>query len=96
MTERNQQKPKVVFRAFPMTLLLCFLGLIYIGNVHRAERYMRTIDQLEKDVRSLKWEYNSAHADLMYLSTESSVSKEVRPMDLKIADDKPVVISSNP
>lgn len=96
MSVKGQHKPKGVFRAFPMTILLCLLGLLYIGNVHRAERNMRSIQTLEKELRTLKWEYNSAHADLMYESTESSVARVVRSMELEVAHDKPMVITDEP
>src|SRR3569623_1175380 len=53
-------------RALPFILYVALLGMIYIANRHLAERNIRDIDKLTKEVRELNWEYKITQADLAY------------------------------
>src|ERR1700755_2726270 len=63
--------------ALPFVLFLAFLGMIYIGNMHLAEKNIRDIDKITKQVKELSWDYKTAKADLAYKSTLSEVAKRV-------------------
>ncbi|MCC8424134.1 FtsL-like putative cell division protein [Mucilaginibacter sp. UR6-11] len=70
-------------RALPFILFLAMLGMIYIGNRHLAEKNIRDIDKLTKEVHELNWEYKVTKADLAYKSTLSEVSKRVDTLGIK-------------
>jgi hypothetical protein len=70
-------------RALPFVLFLAMLGMIYIGNRHLAEKNVRDIDKLAKEVRELNWEYKVTKADLAYKSTLSEVAKRVDTLGIR-------------
>jgi hypothetical protein len=70
-------------RALPFVLFLSLLGMIYIGNRHLAEKNIRDIDKLTKEVHELTWEYKVTKADLAYKSTLSEVAKRVDTLGIK-------------
>jgi hypothetical protein len=70
-------------RALPFILFLGLLGMVYIGNRHLAEKNIRDIDKLTKEVHELTWEYKVTKADLAYKSTLSEVAKRVDTLGVK-------------
>lgn len=70
-------------RALPFILFLGLLGMIYIANRHLAEKNIRDIDKLTKEVHELNWEYKVTKADLAYKSTLSEVAKRVDTLGVK-------------
>jgi hypothetical protein len=71
-------------REIPFVCFLAALALIYIANRHVAEDYVRDMEKLNKEVKSLSWEYKSLKADLMLKSTLNQVSKKVDTLGLKV------------
>jgi hypothetical protein len=70
-------------RALPFILFLGLLGMVYIGNRHLAEKNIRDIDKLTKEVHELTWEYKVTKADLAYKSTLSEVAKRVDTLGIR-------------
>lgn len=70
-------------RALPFVLYLAFLGMVYIANRHLAEKNIRDIAKLTKEVHELNWEYKVTQADLAYKSTLSEVAKRVDTLGIK-------------
>ena len=70
-------------RALPFVLYLGFLGMIYIGNKHLAEKNIRDIDKLHKDIKELSWDYKITKANLAFKSTLSEVSKRADTLGIK-------------
>ena len=70
-------------QALPFILFLAFLGMIYIGNRHLAEKNIRDIDKITKEVQELSWDYKVTKADLAYKSTLSEVAKRVDTLGIK-------------
>jgi len=64
-------------RALPFILFIALLGMIYIANRNLAERNVRDIDKIGKQVNELSWEYKSIKAKLAFKSTISEVAKKV-------------------
>jgi hypothetical protein len=69
--------------ALPFVLFVTFLGMIYIANRHLAEKNIRDIDKINKQVKELSWEYKVTKADLAYKSTLSEVAKRVDTLGVK-------------
>jgi hypothetical protein len=70
-------------RALPFVLFIALLGMIYIGNRHLAEKNIRDIDKLGKEVKELSWEYKITKADLAFKSTLTEVAKRADTLGIK-------------
>ncbi|HVW15429.1 MAG TPA: FtsL-like putative cell division protein [Mucilaginibacter sp.] len=81
--------------ALPFILFLVLLGMIYIGNMHLAEKNIRDIDKIGKEVKELSWDYKTAKADLAYKSTLSEVAKRADTLGLKEAINPPQKIKTD-
>ncbi|AYL97211.1 FtsL-like putative cell division protein [Mucilaginibacter celer] len=79
--------------ALPFVLYLAFLGMVYIGNMHLAEKSVREIDALNKEVKELGWDYKSSKADLAFKSTLTEVGKRADTLGLSQSVDPPVKIT---
>ncbi|MGK6350818.1 FtsL-like putative cell division protein [Parapedobacter sp. DT-150] len=78
----------------PFIAFVGLLAIIYIANRHYAERTVREIDRLGKEVKEMNWDYKSLSADLMKLTTQSEIAKRVDSMGLKerTAPPKKIVV----
>ena len=70
-------------RALPFVLFLAFLGMVYIGNRHLADKNIRKIDKLTKEVKELSWGYKVAKADMAFKSTLSEVAQRTDTLGIK-------------
>lgn len=76
-------------RFLPFLLFLTFMGLIYIANIYYAEETMREIDDLNKELKELRYEYVATHTKLMHISKQSEVAKRLKAMGLKESTTPP-------
>ena len=67
----------------PFIAFVGLLAILYIANRHYAERTVRQIDHLGKEVKEMNWDYKSFSADLMKLTTQTEIAKRVDSMGLK-------------
>jgi hypothetical protein len=74
---------RMVYKNLPFVYFLAFLGLIYIANVHYAERNVRKIQRLTNELKESRWKYLSMKADLMFEGTQSQIAKDVASLGLK-------------
>ncbi|MFB6455166.1 FtsL-like putative cell division protein [Chitinophaga sp. Hz27] len=81
----------------PRILFLAALALVYIANSHLAEKRIRRINQLSKEIKELKWEYINVKSELMFRSKMSEVSKSVEQLGLKQLSSPPrkIVLKNN-
>jgi len=70
-------------RALPFVLFIAFLGMIYIGNRHLADKNIRKIDKLTKEVKELSWGYKVAKADMAFKSTLDQVAQRTDTLGIK-------------
>lgn len=80
----------LVARNLPFIAFLAFLGLLYISNRHMAERTVRQIDRLGREVKELSWDYKSLSAELMKLTTQSEIAKRADTLGLKERTEPPI------
>ena len=66
----------------PPILFLTFLGIVYIGNLHLAEKNIRLIGKLEVEVEDLRADYTTLKADYMYTSKQSEVALKAAKIGL--------------
>lgn len=86
----NRISTYLVTKNFPFVAFLLFLTLLYISNRHLAERTVRKIDRLGKDVKELSWDYKSLSAELMKLTTQSEIAKRADTLGLKERLEPPI------
>lgn len=80
----------LVTKNLPFIAFLAFLGLLYISNRHLAERTVRQIDRLGREVKELSWDYKSLSAELMKLTTQSEIAKRADTLGLKERTQPPI------
>ncbi len=73
-------------------LFLGFLAVVYIANVHQAERNVREIQVLQKELRELRWYYMSLQAENMYNSKQSELTEKVKEQGLAPVEEQPKII----
>lgn len=73
----------------PFIIFLSMLAMVYIANRHFAEKNIRGIDKLSKEVKELSWDYKTLKADLMLKSTQTEVARQVDTLGLKEPVDPP-------
>ena len=84
-----------VFANFRFVLFLGFLALVYIANAHYSERNVRQIQQLQREIKELKWEYISIKSETMYKSMQSQIDKSLDRSGVNLKDEGPKVIVVN-
>jgi len=79
-------------RFLPFLLFLTLLGLIYIANIYYAEENIRKIDNINRDLKELRYEYISTHTKLMHISKQSELVKRLEFLGLKESTTPPYKI----
>ncbi len=85
---------QTVIRNLPFIFFIAIVGILYIANSHYAEKNVREIDQIEKQLNELRWEFMTTKSQLEYLSKQSEVAKMVEPAGLKELRQPPKKIVS--
>lgn len=67
----------------PKILYVMFLGLIYIGNTHYAEKAVRRINTIQAEVEDLRADYITMKSDLMFASKQSEVARKIKEYGIK-------------
>ncbi len=67
----------------PYVLFVTAVGIFNIGNSHYAEKNIRKIDALKKEIEDLRADYTDLKADYMYASKQSEVAKKVEKLGVK-------------
>ena len=81
-------------KALPFILFLALLGMIYIANRHLAEKNIRDIDKITKEVKELSWDYKTTKADLAFKSTLTEVVKRADTLGIKESTQPPQKIAA--
>lgn len=68
---------------FRYILLVVLLAAVYIANARYAERQMRQINLLQREIKELRWQYMDNTSELMYKSKQTEVAKTVEHLGLK-------------
>ena len=75
-------------------IFVAFLGFLYIHNQYAIEREMKQYRALSEQVKNLKAEATITGAEVMSLSSRTSVRREVerRGLDLKEPTSPPILL----
>lgn len=77
----------------PFVFFVAFLGMIYIANRHQAEKTVRAIDKVSKEVKELTWDYKTTKAEFAFMSTLTEVAKQVDTLGIKESVEPPQKIT---
>lgn len=83
---------EMLLRNMPFILFLGFLAIVYIANSHYAERNVRQIQTLQKELKELRWQYMSLQAENMFNSKRTEIVNRVKVDGLKPLDEQPRII----
>ncbi len=73
----------LVLKNLPFVMFLSFLTIIYIANAHYAEKQIRQIQTLQKQVKESKRQYNSLKSEIMFNSRLTEVGESVESLGLR-------------
>lgn len=100
--EKNIQEParkrrqligyRWIVKNIPFFLFLSVLAVIYIYNGHYADKTIRNINQVSKELKELQYEYKTLKSEVMFRSKQSELAKAVAPAGLKELIVPPVVL----
>lgn len=76
-------------KVIPYIFFLTLIALIYIANSYYAERTVRDIDAVTKELRTLRTEYITGKSELMIVSKQSEVARSVASQGLKESVEAP-------
>ncbi len=86
----------MLLNVMPYIFFLTLIALMYIANSYYAERTVRDIDKVTKELKTLRTEYISGKSDLMFVSKQSEVAKAVAWQGLKESVEAPKKIIVEP
>jgi len=73
-------------------LFITLLCIVYIGNLHFAEKSIRKISKLRVEVEDLRADYTTLKADYMFSSKQSEVTRIASELGLYESVDPPYKI----
>ncbi|MGM0611963.1 MAG: FtsL-like putative cell division protein [Bacteroidota bacterium] len=82
--------------SLPYVLFLMFLALLYIANNYYAQQKIREMNNLEKDIKELRFEYRTINSNLMFESKQSEVARKLKGTGIKESTEPPKKIFANP
>jgi hypothetical protein len=82
----------MLLSVLPFLFFMMMIGLLYIANSYQAERTIRDIDKLNKELKALKTDYVTGKSELMFIYKQSEVARMVEPQGLKESVEAPVKI----
>jgi hypothetical protein len=65
------------FKFFPFLVFITFLAFVYIANNYYAERKIRKINHLRKELKELRYEYITTKSKLTELTKQSQLAKKL-------------------
>ena len=84
-----------IVRNVPFFLFLSVLAVIYIYNGHYADKVIRNINTVSKELKELQYEYKTVKSEVMFRSKQSELAKAVEPLGLKPLTEPPYVMNDS-
>ncbi len=79
------------FKFLRFLLFLTFLAFIYIANNYYAEKNIREINKLRKEIKELRYEYINVKTKLLQIEKQSQIAKILEKKGIK-KNNQPVKI----
>jgi hypothetical protein len=68
---------------------------VYIYNGHYADKTIRNINTVNKELDELNYEYKTLKSEVMFRSKQSELSKAVEPLGLKEIIVPPTILADS-
>lgn len=81
-----------IVKNIPFFLFLAVLAVVYIYNGHHADKTVRNINKVSRELKELQFEYKTLKSEVMFRSKQSELAKAVEPLGLKELTSPPVVL----
>ncbi|MEO6894597.1 MAG: FtsL-like putative cell division protein [Ginsengibacter sp.] len=72
-----------IVKNIPFYFFIAALAIVYIANGHYADKTMRKINNTEKDLKEMEYEFKTVKQEVIFRSKESELAKAVEPLGLK-------------
>jgi hypothetical protein len=84
-----------IVRNFAFFLFLAVLAVLYIYNGHYADKTVREINTVSRELKELQYEYKTLKSEVMFRSKQSELAKAVQPFGLLELTNPPVVLKDS-
>ena len=84
-----------IMRNIPFFLFLAGLAVVYIYNGHYADKTIRHMTNVNRELKELQYEYKTVKSEVMFRSKQSELAKAVAPFGLKELLQPPLIISDS-
>ena len=84
-----------IVKNIPFFLFLAALAVVYIYNGHNADKTVRQITRVSRELKELQYEYKTMKSEVMFRSKQSELAKAVEPFGLKELMSPPVIIGDS-
>jgi hypothetical protein len=88
----SQMGYRWVVRNVGFLVFLAALAVVYIYNGHYADKISRDLNQTNREVKELQYEYKTLKSEVMFRSKESELAKAVAPFGLQELTQPPFVL----
>lgn len=72
-----------IVKNIPFYFFIAAIAIIYIANGHYADKTMRQINNTEKNLKEMEYEFKTVKQEVIFRSKESELAKAVEPLGLK-------------
>ena len=84
-----------IVKNIPFFLFLSALAVVYIYNGHYADKTIRNINKVSKELKELQYEYKTLKSEVMFRSKQSEMAKAVEPLGLKELVVPPIILADS-
>ena len=74
---------RLIVKNIPFYFFISAIAIIYIANGHYADKTMRKINETEKNLKEMEYEFKTVKQEVIFRSKESELAKAVEPLGLK-------------
>ena len=84
-----------IVKNVPYFLFLSVLAVIYIYNGHYADKTLRNINTVSRELKELQYEYKTLKSEVMFRSKQSELARAVADQGLKELVEPPYVLKDS-
>ena len=74
---------RFIVKNIPFYFFISAIALLYIANGHYADKTMRKINETQKNLKDMAYEFKTVKQEVIFRSKESELARAVEPLGLK-------------
>lgn len=74
---------RFIVKNIPFYFFISAIALLYIANGHYADKTMRKINETQKNLKEMEYEFKTVKQEVIFRSKESELARAVEPLGLK-------------